>query len=59
MDKELLKEILSIPSYSGDETKLVNFITNYLEKIVESHYILTFCRNEPSNIKNIYKILIR
>ena len=26
MDKELLKEILSIPSYSGNELKLVNFI---------------------------------
>ena len=31
MDKELLKEILSIPSYSGKETKLVNFITSYLD----------------------------
>ena len=30
MDKELLKEILSIPSYSGKETKLVDFITNFL-----------------------------
>jgi putative aminopeptidase FrvX len=32
MDKKLLKEILSIPSYSGNERKLVNFICEFLEK---------------------------
>ncbi len=46
MDKELLKEILSIPSYSGDETKLVNFITSYLN-INDIKYTL-------DEMKNIY-----
>jgi putative aminopeptidase FrvX len=32
MDKKLLKEILSIPSYSGNERKLVNFICEFLEE---------------------------
>lgn len=32
MDKKLLKEILSIPSYSGNEFKLVNFICDFLKK---------------------------
>jgi putative aminopeptidase FrvX len=32
MDKKLLKEILSIPSYSGNELKLVNFICEFLKK---------------------------
>lgn len=32
MDKELLKEILSIPSKSGNELKLVNFICEFLKK---------------------------
>ena len=31
MNKKLLKEILSIPSYSGNELKLVNFICKFLE----------------------------
>jgi putative aminopeptidase FrvX len=32
MDKKLLKEILSIPSYSGNERKLVDFICEFLEE---------------------------
>jgi putative aminopeptidase FrvX len=32
MDKKLLKEILSIPSYSGNESKLVHFICEFLEE---------------------------
>jgi putative aminopeptidase FrvX len=32
MDKKLLKEILSIPSYSGNERKLVDFICEFLKK---------------------------
>jgi putative aminopeptidase FrvX len=32
MNKELLKEILSIPSYSGRELKLVNYICEFLKK---------------------------
>jgi putative aminopeptidase FrvX len=32
MDKELLKEILSIPSKSGNELNLVNFIYEFLKK---------------------------
>jgi putative aminopeptidase FrvX len=32
MDKKLLKEILSIPSYSGNERKLVHFICEFLEE---------------------------
>ena len=32
MDKELLKEILSIPSYTGNELKLVDFICEFLKK---------------------------
>ena len=32
MDKELLKEILSIPSKSGNELNLVNFICEFLKK---------------------------
>ena len=32
MDKKLLKEILSIPSYTGNESKLVHFICAFLEK---------------------------
>lgn len=32
------------------------FINNYLDKIIESYYLLAFCRTEPSNVKNIYKI---
>jgi tripeptide aminopeptidase len=32
MDKKLLKEILSIPSYSGNERKLVYFICEFLEE---------------------------
>jgi putative aminopeptidase FrvX len=46
MDKELLKEILSIPSYSGKETKLVNFITSFLDAN-NIKYIL-------DEMKNIY-----
>jgi putative aminopeptidase FrvX len=32
MDKKLLKEILSIPSYTGNESKLVHFICEFLEE---------------------------
>ena len=32
MNKELLKEVLSIPSYSGRELKLVNYICEFLKK---------------------------
>ena len=46
MDKELLKEILSIPSYSGNELKLVNFICELLKKNKISY--------EVDNMLNIY-----
>ena len=46
MDKELLKEILSIPSYSGNEFKLVNFICEFLKKNKISY--------EVDNMLNIY-----
>jgi hypothetical protein len=46
MDKELLKEILSIPSYTGNELKLVDFICEFLKKNEISY--------EVDNMLNIY-----
>ena len=46
MDKKLLKEILSIPSYTGNELHLVNFICEFLKKNNISY--------EVDNMFNIY-----